>query len=80
VRDPRRRPRGVAPDYTEVTGILIFAPELKAMLSGGQLAREADGEAPLQLLSLGSAIQPRMLLSTIVPFVLATAIGRTHGC
>lgn len=63
-----------------MTGILIFAPELKAMLASGRVTREVDGEAPLQLLSLGSAIQPRMLLSTIVPFALATAIGRTHGC
>ncbi len=51
--------------YAEAGGILIFASELKAMLASGRVAREVDGEALRQLLSLGSVIQPRTLLSGV---------------
>ncbi|MGH7030886.1 MAG: asparagine synthase (glutamine-hydrolyzing), partial [Stellaceae bacterium] len=51
--------------YAEVGGALIFASEIKAMLASGQIAREVDSEALRQLLSLGSVIQPRTLLSNV---------------
>src|SRR5271154_749511 len=52
--------------YAEAGGALIFASELKAMLASGRLAREVDSEALRQLLSLGSVIQPRTLLSKVL--------------
>lgn len=51
--------------YAEVGGVLVFASELKAMLASGRIAREVDGEALRQLLSLGSVVQPRTLLREV---------------
>lgn len=51
--------------YAQIGGVLVFASELKAMLASGLLAREVDSEALRQLLSLGSVMQPRTLLSNV---------------
>lgn len=51
--------------YAEIDGELVFASELKAMLASGRVARDIDSEALRQLLSLGSVVQPRTLLSGV---------------
>ncbi|HEY3911335.1 MAG TPA: asparagine synthase (glutamine-hydrolyzing) [Stellaceae bacterium] len=51
--------------YAETGGALVFASELKAMLASGRVAREVDSDALRQLLSLGSVIQPRTLVSNV---------------
>jgi len=52
--------------YTQVNGALVFASELKALLSSGMVSRRVDAESLQQLLSLGSVYQPRTLVQNVV--------------
>jgi asparagine synthase (glutamine-hydrolysing) len=51
--------------YAEIGGGLVFASELKAILSSGYVPRAVDPAALRQLLSLGSVYQPRTLVAGV---------------
>ena len=51
--------------YTEVSGRLVFASELKALLAGGLVAPRIDPVALRTLLTFGSVQQPRTMLTGV---------------
>ncbi|NJD24016.1 MAG: asparagine synthase (glutamine-hydrolyzing) [Betaproteobacteria bacterium] len=51
--------------YADAAGSIVFASELKAILSSGLIARRVDSESLRQLLSLGSVYQPATLVEGV---------------
>jgi len=51
--------------YSEQSGTLIFASELKALLASGLISREIDPVALRLLLTFGSVYQPRTMLKDV---------------
>lgn len=51
--------------YSQVSGGIVFASELKALLASGLIPRHVDSESLQQLLSLGSVYQPRSLVAGV---------------
>jgi asparagine synthase (glutamine-hydrolysing) len=51
--------------YAEVAGRLVFASELKALLASGLVAPDIDPVALRTLLTYGSVLQPRTILSNV---------------
>jgi asparagine synthase (glutamine-hydrolysing) len=52
--------------YAETPGRLVFASELKALLAGGFVAPTIDAIALRMLLTYGSVVQPRTMLSGVL--------------
>jgi asparagine synthase (glutamine-hydrolysing) len=51
--------------YSETNGRLIFASEMKALLASGLVERQIDPEALRLLLTFGSVIQPRTMVTGV---------------
>lgn len=61
-----RDPLGIKPLlYTETGKNFLFASELKALIASGLINRSVDAESLRQLLSYGSVMQPRTILSNV---------------
>ena len=61
-----RGPLGIKPLlYSQQGKCLVFASEIKAMLASGLVSKQIDPEALRTLLSYGSVIQPKTILSGV---------------
>lgn len=52
--------------YSQISGGIVFASELKALLASGLIPRHVDSESLQQLLSLGSVYQPKTLVEGVL--------------
>ena len=75
-----RDPFGIKPLlYAQVSGGVVFASELKAMLATGLVPREIDSVALRDLLAVGSVYQPRTILRGVRTFRPGTIATISHG-
>lgn len=65
--------------YTEHDGALVFASEMKAMLSSGWVRAEIDPVALRLLLTFGSVYQPRTMLRGVQMLLPAHRLIAEHG-